>query len=64
MAKTDEIQLEVNNTRLAIVSFLEGQLFRTKPIENEVCHLTYDMWKSLKESVVNGEYSNAWGKQE
>jgi len=39
----------------AIVDFLEKQLFRTPPIENETCHLTYDMWKDLRKVILTSE---------
>ena len=49
------IKLERNNEKLGIINFLEKQLFRNTPVENEVCHLTYDMWKDLKETTLKGE---------
>ena len=27
------------------MDWLEKQLFRSHPVEGEVCHLTFDMWK-------------------
>ena len=40
--------------RKAIVSFLEKQFFPTadKNREEMTCHLTYDMWKSLREIIL------------
>lgn len=42
-------------TKLRIVDFLEKQLFRDKPLEDEVCHLTYDMFKDLRKTILAGE---------
>ena len=42
--------------RRIIMDWLERQLFSAPPIESEVCHLHYDMWKSLKDTVTKGEY--------
>ena len=39
-----------------ILDFLEHQLFRTPPIEDEVCHLTLDMWKDLRKTIMSNEY--------
>ncbi len=39
-----------------IINFLESQLFRNVPLENEVCRLTFNMWKDLKETIISGEY--------
>jgi len=36
----------------AIVDFLEKQLFRTPPVENETCHLTYDMWRDIRKVIL------------
>lgn len=40
--------------RRRIVDFLEKQLFRVPPVQDEVCHLTYDMWTDLKELILGG----------
>jgi hypothetical protein len=44
------------NVRRGVTEFLEKQLFRVPPSEDEVCHLTLDMWRSLKEAILSGEY--------
>jgi hypothetical protein len=44
--------------RLQMVNFLEKQLFRVPPVEDEVCHLTFDMWKELKKQLLSGEYQS------
>lgn len=44
--------------RLRIVNFLEKQLFRDQPVEDEVCRLTIDMWKDLRHSILTGEYKD------
>lgn len=47
--------------RMGIVNFLEKQLFREVPVEGEVCHLTVDMWKDLRQTILLGEYQEAIG---
>ena len=42
--------------RQMTTNFLERQLFRDKPLEGEVCHLTFDMWKDIKQTILKGEY--------
>jgi len=44
--------------RLRIVEFLEGQLFRVPPIEDETCHLTLDMWRDLRKAILSNEYQD------
>ena len=56
MIKLFEIRYGDPDQRLQIMEWLERQLFRALPIEDEVCHLTLDMWKDLKKTIVAGEY--------
>lgn len=44
--------------RLRIVNFLEKQLFRDQPVEDEVCRLTMDMWKDLRHTILTGDYKD------
>jgi len=43
---------------MKFTDFLEKQFFRTPPVKDEICHLTYNMWKDLKETILNGEIGN------
>lgn len=52
---TTEKRKEIDQ-RLQIVNWLEKQLFRVPPVEDEVSHLTFDMWRDLSQSIVSGEY--------
>jgi len=50
------IRYEGASERQAIVDFLEKQLFRVSPTEDEVSQLAYDMWKDLRGTILRGEY--------
>ena len=50
------VQKNLEVIELDIADHLQKQLFRDEPLEDEVCHLTYDMWKDLKQSILSGEY--------
>jgi len=41
--------------RRLVVNYLEKQLFRNLLEDGEVCHLTFDMWHHLKETVLKCE---------
>lgn len=56
MAEMYSIRYGDPEQRLRIVNFLERQLFRIPPIEGEVCHLTLDMWRDLKKTILSNEY--------
>jgi hypothetical protein len=43
--------------RMQIVTFLENQLFPAGAKSPEMmCHLSYEIWQDLRESILRGEY--------
>ena len=54
MLEMYQIRMGNPEERLLIVNFLEKQLFGIPPVEEETSHLTYDMWKDLRETILSG----------
>lgn len=51
------IQTVIKQERVEIATFLENQLFPAGAKSPEMmCHLSYEIWQDLRESILRGEY--------
>lgn len=46
-------------TQVDVVNFLEKELFRTYPVEDEMCHLAWNMWVDIKNRILANKYQES-----